>query len=471
MTLLKYNLVILAGGSGERLWPLSKKDMPKQFVKMNGSKSLFQNTIIRFKHDKKFLNTITIVTRESFRLILLNQLKELFDNLDDISIILEPIPKNTAPSMCIGALVNKNKNELPMVVVPSDQIVQDNNRFLDIIHESLNIKSNELGMIAIKPAFPSSNYGYIEFTHGSGRNIATRFNEKPDLKLSEKLIKDGCYWNGGIFISYPSHWLSLFKKYDASSYALSVKSYEKCDSDEYFTRINETYFSKIQSNSIDYSVIEKMQLAQEKIIIYKLDTYWSDLGSWETFSDYYFNNKKSNKFFGNIYENIVTNSIIYSNKKAVIASKIDNMLIIDTEDSLYVADKNEANEIKEIINRVPHKDQKKINHYNKEHRIWGYFEILREEDEYKVKKLVLYPKMKISLQRHKFRSEHWVVVKGKATVIKNDEKFYLEKNQSTYIEKGHVHQLINNTNSLLEIIEVQIGTYLGEDDIERLIDK
>ena len=465
----KYNLIIMAGGSGERLWPLSTSNNPKQFIKLGSSQSLFQKTYNRFLSDIDNIEKISIITNEKHRLILHNQLKELTSDFTKINIILEPEAKNTAPSMTLGILSCENVNS-PCVTVPADHIYDNDKLFIESIHQSLELSDNEMCILAAKPSAPSEHYGHIQTSIKNNIKYVEKFIEKPTLAKSKKLISNGCYWNVGIFIIYPDNWNKLFSKYDLNSFNLCKKSYENIHHDGYFSRVDKNYFSLINSNSIDYAVIENIDVTKEKIIVQTINTNWNDLGSWETFSEYFFSKSENNAFYGKVFSHSTKNSIIYSKKK-VLTSNLDSLMVIDTDNSLCISDRSSSSNIKDVLNLIPDKIKESLNKSSREDRIWGYYEVLHEEDNYKVKKLVLYPGMKISLQKHKYRSEHWVVLSGVATVVQNTSKIKLEKNQSTYIEQGNLHQLINETDSLLEIIEVQIGSYLGEDDIERIDEK
>ena len=371
--------------------------------------------------------------------------------------------------MTLGALSCENVN-LPIVTVPADHVYDDEKLFIEIIHQSLAVKDNEICILAAKPSSPSEHYGHIQLNIKNDIKYVENFIEKPTLEESKNLISNGCYWNVGIFITYPNNWNRLYKKYDLDSFNSCKESYENIVNDDYFSRIDKNYFIYVNSNSIDYAVIEKIDVTKDKIIVQTINTKWNDLGNWETFSDYFFSRSENNMICGEVIPHSTKNSIIYS-KKRVLTSNMDNLLVVDTDNSLFISDRSSSDKIKDVLNQIPQESFELLNKSSREDRIWGYYDVLHEEDNYKVKKLVLYPGMKISLQKHKYRSEHWVVISGVATVIQNTHKIILEKNQSTYIEQGNLHQLINETDKLLEIVEVQIGSYLGEDDIERVDEK
>lgn len=464
---MKVYTVTLCGGGGQRLWPLSRKSYPKQFIKNSNKPSLFQSNLIRAsKLDAKQI----VVTNEAYRFIVSQQMREI--STKDSDIIIEPEQKNTAPSILVAA--QKILEEAPdgiMVVTPSDHLIKDIENFTSTISKALTIlERNEFICLGISPKNPETAYGYIKVK--SENNLICEvesFTEKPDLETATKFLKHGKYlWNAGIFIFYAKDLVELASIEKPQMLNLVTQAYLGSYDDIGFIRLNSKIWSEIEPESFDYAFMENTR----SIRCIKLMTDWSDLGDWLSYTKDMFHDEKNNVLHGNSYQLDCKDSIFWSEKDDNILTGIglDNIIAVSTGDAVLVAKKDRSQEIKRVVEMLRMEGKSQAVNSERDYRPWGWFEVLTSEELFKTKLLCVKPKEQLSLQSHKHRSEHWVVVSGTATVIKNDETITLDQNQSIYINSGDVHQLINNTNAELKIIEVQTGTYFGEDDIIRYND-
>ena len=468
--------IILCGGSGSRLWPLSRKRHPKQFLQLLGDKSLFQESIeraISLKDQNININEIIIITNEDHRFLALHQI-EKYKKKIAFRIILEPKLKNTAPALTLSALASYSKNpESILLVMPSDHHFGNKKNFKKVLQSSIKASSKEnIIILGIKPNSNSSNFGYIKY-EGKGlvKNV-NKFVEKPSEKIAEKMIQDGkCAWNAGFFILNSSTWIESIKKCNKKIFNYVKKSWDKHTVDEWFLRPNAYYFSKSPSDSIDYSVIEKKELINAQIKLILLDSKWSDLGSFESLGETKLRKINNNYLHGDILTIDSNKNIVISTKKNISLIGVENSIIIETADSVLVAARDKINLIKEMVKKVEKKQPSLLLEHTKVNRPWGWFEILDEGANYKVKRIVVKPNSKLSYQAHKYRSEHWVVLKGKASILRDKEEIVLLNNESTFIKKGMRHQLKNNQKIDLEIIEVQTGNKISEEDIIRYDDE
>jgi mannose-1-phosphate guanylyltransferase/mannose-6-phosphate isomerase len=475
--MLEVTPVILCGGSGERLWPLSRISFPKQFLRLSGKATLFQQALDRLQNLKNLplkLNDILVVTNEEHRFLALDQLGKIKDV--KASLLLEPVSRNTAPALTIAAMqaIGKNKDPI-LVVIPADQIIQNQSSFNKSIYEAIQLAyEGSIVVLGIKPTKPETGFGYIQKDNIKGRYAEFKvlnFTEKPDISTAENYIKSGNYfWNSGIFILRASLWLRAIKKLDPDIYKSSFKAFNLRKTDGLFIRPDEKLFKKITANSIDYAVIEKCPSSIFDIKMIELKAGWNDLGSWDAVWQIGSKDINKNVINGDVILKNTKNSLIYADHKLVVTLGLDNLIIIETPDTVFIANRNQAQNIKTALNKLKILDRQEALFHRKVSRPWGWFDNLDEGKDFKVKRIQINPGSSISLQKHSKRAEHWIVVKGVAEVICDDKKFILHKNESTYIPLGSKHKLSNPGKNILELIEVQSGNYLGEDDIVRFND-
>lgn len=469
--------VILCGGSGTRLWPLSRSSFPKQFLVLSGKTTLFQQAVDRLQHlqskDIK-LNKTLIVTNEEHRFLILDQLREMKEV--EAHLLLEPIGRNTAPALTLAALQAAEKKEDPILVVtPADQTVQDKEAFRKSLHDAIEVASGgSIVVLGIKPTKPDIGFGYIKKDKTEIEYHAStvlNFTEKPDQPTSEKYMASGDYfWNGGIFVLRASIWLKAIQHFSSDIYEATLKAFKEKTNDDLFIRPDENLFKIIPSNSIDYAVIEKCPQSDFEINMVELNAGWSDLGSWDAVWQVGDKDKNQNVTYGDTLLENTKNSLVYADHKLVSVAGLDNIVVIETSDAILVIDRNQSQEVKMIVNKLTTEKREEKNLHRKVSRPWGWYDSIDEGENFKVKRIQVNPGASLSLQKHAKRAEHWVVVKGIAEVICQDKKITLKENESTYIPLGHTHRLSNPGQDILEIIEVQSGSYLGEDDIERFDD-
>ena len=462
---MKITPFILSGGSGKRLWPLSRSLFPKQFIKINNKNSYFQDVLSRV-NDKKIYNKANIICNIENRFLVKDQSNEIDIQLDKI--ILEPTGKNTAASAIVSAFYSK-KDEL-ILLLPSDHVINNKKRFNESIKKGIDDAVNgNIVLFGIKPDSPETGYGYISIKNNIKNKsfLIEKFIEKPDLQNAKKLYKkNNIFWNSGIFLFKSSTILSESENY-CPSIMRNVKYAKKNQIiDHEYNLLDSKEFNKIKPISIDYSIIQKSKLLK----MCKLDIKWSDMGSWESYWKNHNKDKNNNFIVGkNINENC-ENSLIFSDKQFTVTSGLKDLIVASISDSLLVMKKSESNNLSRIIDKLDPKKYNEIEISTKSFRPWGSYEILKESNNFKVKELTINPKSSISLQKHIKRSEHWVVVEGEVIATKGKREIKLKKNRSIDIKAGEIHRLKNNSNKQCKIIEVQTGNYLGEDDIIRYED-
>jgi mannose-1-phosphate guanylyltransferase/mannose-6-phosphate isomerase len=459
--------VILSGGSGTRLWPISRKLFPKQFIDFVNETTLFQDTILRLPNES--LSPL-VICNEEHRFIVAEQLRQI--NSKNNGIILEPVGKNTAPAIALAALNSIKMEQDPILMVLSaDHSISDEEQFHKSINTASKIANNgKMVALGVKPERPDVGYGYIEVDNlkkNQHLNIIS-FTEKPNLETAKKYIKsDNFFWNSGIFLFKASTYLKELKKYEPDIYYSCKNSLNEKSVDLDFLRINSTLFKNCPSKSIDYAVMEKT----DKGVVVPFYGGWSDIGSWESLWESKTKDINNNVFEGDVSVNKVRNSYIHSSNRLVAANDVSDMVIIDTEDALLISSKRGSQEVKNIVQKLRDKNRAESINHRKVYRPWGYFDLIDVGLGFQVKHISVNPGAKLSLQKHKKRSEHWVIVKGEAIITRGDEVFKLKQNESTYIPKGEIHRLENHEKIPLEIIEIQTGNYLGEDDIIRIEDE
>ena len=471
--------VILSGGSGSRLWPLSREEHPKQFLNLLDSNSLFQDAISRIitmaNNEIKIDDTL-VVTNEKHRFLVLDQLDKIHLN-KKTKILLEPVGLNTAPALTLAALeAEKKGNDSVLVVVPADQTITDKKSFNQALESAIKVASNNsIVILGIKPNAPNTGYGYIKIENNIGDfgevNV-DNFIEKPNLKKAKEYLRSEDYfWNGGIFVVKASIWLKAINQFRPDIFIATSAAWKKNSIDGEFIRPDTDLYKAIPADSIDFSVMEKCPHSTEfKIKMIPLDCGWNDLGSWEAFFQTNKVDKNGNVQFGDSLTCGTKDSLIYSTKRLVSTLGVKNLIIIETDDALLVADRSKSQDVKKIVEQLKGSDRSEHSIHRKVHRPWGWYDNIDSGEGFKVKRIQVNPGASLSLQMHEHRAEHWVVVRGVAEVINGEKLIKLLENESTYIPKGQSHRLSNPGPDFLEIIEVQSGKYLEEDDIIRMED-
>lgn len=470
--------VILCGGFGTRLWPLSRKDFPKQFLNLYGNLSLFQNTVIRansLANESFQCRRIIIVGNESHRFVILDQLSDLNLNVKT-QLIIEPDSKNTAPALTLASLQasHENLNEI-VIAMPADHLITDQDAFIKSIHFAIRQANiNEIVTLGVIPRSPNIEYGYIKF--GPKKNNYSyevlSFTEKPNFETAIKYLSLGSYfWNSGIFVVRANFWIEAIKKCSPDIFKLCSAAWNKKNYDGFFLRPNENYYQKIFGQSIDYAVIEKCFALNITISVVQLDSDWDDLGTWNSIGNLYESDANDNLLIGDTLILDSTKNTIFSNNRLITTIGVNNLMIIDSSDAILIAEKSHLNSVKILTDKLLENNKPQVLESSLVHRPWGSYKIIEEGPNYKVKRILVKAGASLSLQRHKHRSEHWIVIKGIATVTHEEKFFQLTVNESTYIAEGELHRLQNLHDIPLEIIEVQTGKYVGEDDIERFEDK
>jgi len=466
--------VILAGGSGTRLWPLSRKSFPKQFlaIKKENKFSLLQETYLRLKNLESLSKPI-IICNEEHRFITAEQMREI--KVDTQAIILEPFGKNTAPAITLAALKSLKDFKDPLLLILSaDHIIQDQEVFIKAINKAKPFANQgRIVTFGILPTSAHTGYGYIEAESElcqkmlKGEKIK-RFLEKPSKEIANKLIQDKKYsWNSGIFLCKASVILKELNKFAPEIIKYCESAIEKITTDLDFLRINKSFFSKCPSLSIDVAVMEKTNLGT----VLPLDAGWNDIGSWQAVWENETKDSNNNVLQGKAIFKDSKNCYSRSDEKLVVGLGLEDLIIIDTKDALLISNKNNTQEIKSIVDQLKEKGFKEGERHKKVYRPWGNFLSISEAKRWQVKRIEVKPGAKLSLQMHHHRSEHWIVVSGTAKVQINDDEFIICENQSTYIPLGSKHRLFNPGRIPLVLIEVQSGAYLEEDDILRFEDK
>jgi len=449
--------VILAGGSGTRLWPLSRKLHPKQFIELIGETTLFQEAVLRLP---KSIGDLLVICNEDHRFLAAEQLRQI--NRSATSIILEPVGKNTAPAIALAALKSIKGNEnVILLVLSSDHLIQDVEKFHQAIESAKKqAEKNKLVTFGIVPNKVETRYGYIKgdiFQDEDYYNI-DEFVEKPDFITAQKYVDSGKYfWNSGMFMFKASVYLDELEKYEPEILSTCKKSCQNEYRDLDFIRLNKEEFLSCPSQSIDYAVMERTNNA----VMVTLDAAWNDVGSWSALWDSQPKDKNNNLVVGDVILNKVNNSYIHSASKCLVSAiGVSDLIIVVTEDAILVTNKDHVQYIKNIVEQIKESNRPESNQHRVVFRPWGYYDSIDNGNGFQVKRILVNPGAKLSLQKHGHRAEHWVVVKGKAQVTCGKKTFQLIENQSTYI--GSIP---------LEIIEIQTGDYLGEDDIIRIEDE
>lgn len=466
--------VLLAGGSGIRLWPLSRKSFPKQFSNLMGDSSLFQMSVQRLISSEiiKF-SPPTILTNSDFRFIIAEQLQEI--GIDPGPILIEPQAKNTAAAILAASLLVYSKvNDAILLVAPSDHVIPEPRDFHETVKAGLaHVESRKLVTFGIKPSHPETGYGYLEVSNSLvGNNCSsdvTRFVEKPNFNDAKKMLESGRYlWNSGMFLFRAKDMIDAFSSHAPKTLEIVSKAVNEASPDLGFLRLASDPWSRLDEISVDYAIMEKAQ----NLVAVCYGAKWSDVGSWNSVWS-----ECEQDTFGNVVSETAlafecSNSLLRadSSNQQIVGIGLDNIIAVATPDAVLVANKDRAQDVKKAVEFLKLRDIPQANTFPKEHRPWGWFERLALGDRFQVKRIYVKPGGALSLQSHKFRSEHWVVVEGTAKITINENVGYFTEGKSVFVPLGAKHRLENEGESAVILIEVQIGDYLGEDDIIRYED-
>ena len=456
--------VIMAGGSGTRLWPLSRSLYPKQFLPLVSDRTMLQETVLRLKG----LETEPPVTicNEEHRFIVAEQLRAI-DQLG--SVILEPEGRNTAPAVALAAHVISNENDPLLLILAADHVIQNENAFVASIEKAIPLaKEGKLVTFGIVPQSAHTGYGYIERgqPNHSGFEV-NKFVEKPGKETAQGYIdSEKYYWNSGMFLFRASRYLEELKTHRPDISVSCISSLEGKTKDLDFVRVNAEEFLKCPEDSIDYAVMEKTQDA----VVVPLDAGWSDIGSWSGLWDIDKRDDMGNSVRGDAILEDTKNCLVYGDERLIATLGLRDIVIVDTKDTLMVAHKDNVQDIKEIVKKLKADERSEFELHREVFRPWGKYDSIDNGERYQVKRITVNPGAKLSVQMHHHRAEHWIVVAGTAEVTNGDKTYLLSENESTYIPVGVIHALKNPGKTPLELIEVQSGSYLGEDDIVRFED-
>ena len=460
----KIQPVILAGGTGSRLWPLSRELYPKQLLQLTNDASLLQTTLLRVKQLPGVLPPIVVVGEEH-RFITRTQIDDL-GIFDDYSILLEPVGRNTAPAICAAAeYCGETEEETVLLVLPADHVILHQEKFSDAVGEAVNLASDGFVVtFGIQPAGPETGYGYIE--KGEGARVAS-FKEKPSLELAREYLNDGGYfWNSGMFAFSIKTFKAEMQEHSPEIVAHMAEAVEKGEMDIRFFRLEKSAMLACPSDSLDYALMEKTANAA----MVAADLGWSDIGSWRALWEVLEKDDKGNAVRGDVLLEDTSNCLVRAEEMLVVTVGMEDTLVVETADAVLVAPLSKSQDVKRVVARLKKEKRKELSLHRTVYRPWGSYTVLEEQPRFQIKRITVTPGAKLSLQMHHHRHEHWVVVTGTARVTNGDQEILLHENQSTYIPAGTMHRLENPGVISLELIEVQNGSYLGEDDIVRFED-
>jgi mannose-1-phosphate guanylyltransferase/mannose-6-phosphate isomerase len=466
--------VIMAGGSGTRLWPLSRAGYPKQFLVLSGNRSLFQQAAARLQAlggDGIAVGRPLIVGNEEHRFLVLDQLREL--RIDPAALLLEPTGRNTAPALTLAALqAQANGGDPVLVVTPADQTVTDEAAFVQALQQAVQLAAEGgITILGITPVRPETGYGYIRVAEPGTSPRVAQFVEKPDLETAQRYLAEGqYYWNAGMFVLKASTWLAALQRWRPDIATATRAAFDARSTDAQFVRPDKAAFAAVPSESVDYAVMERCPGSDIDIRMVALDAGWNDLGAWEAVWQVLPKDADGNAQVGDAIVKDSHNTLVHASSRLVSAVGLTDIVIVETADAVLVADRERSQEVKQIVAHLGREQRGEQALHRKVHRPWGWYDSIDAGPRFQVKRIMVKPGASLSLQKHHHRAEHWIVVSGTAEVTNGDKVILLTENQSTYIPLGEVHRLANPGKVPLEIIEVQSGSYLGEDDIVRFED-
>lgn len=456
--------MILSGGSGARLWPLSREHYPKQLLSLAGKGTLLQQAVLRLNGLEDVADP-TFVCNEEHRFLVAEQLRQI--DRTAMRMLLEPVGRNTAPALTLAALsLREQHGDVLILAMPADHVIRDVTAFQQAIRDGVRLASEErLVTFGVVPTSSESGYGYIR--RGSGAEIV-EFVEKPDVATARRYVESGEYfWNSGMFMTLSSVWLDEIGQTCPEILAACRDAYARGHQDSDFFRINHEAFQICPSDSIDYAVMERTRRA----VVVPLDAGWSDIGAWSMLWANSEKDERGNVIQGDVCAVGTQGSLLFSQHRLLAAVGVQNLVVVETPDAVLVMHRDHAQHVREVVEQLKADRRVEYQSHRRVYRPWGYYEGVDGGEHFQVKRVTIKPGEALSLQLHRQRAEHWVVVKGRARVTRGDEMFELGENQSTYIPVGTRHRLENIGGVPLEIIEVQSGDYLGEDDIVRFEDR
>jgi mannose-1-phosphate guanylyltransferase/mannose-6-phosphate isomerase len=475
--------VILCGGSGTRLWPLSRTGFPKQFLCLTGNESLFQQAAQRLAalgSDAIQVAAPVIVSGEDHRFLAYEQLREVGIALG--TALVEPVGRNTAPALTLAALAavqdGQDGQDPVLVVTPADQTIANPAAFTASVQQAIaQAERGNIVILGVTPDKPETGFGYIRTDQSRSAppcanvlNVAA-FVEKPNLKTAQNYLSEGgYYWNAGIFVLKASVWLAAIEQFVPVILQATRTAWAARKTDGAFVRPGKAEFEAIPSESVDYAVMEHCPGSVFPIQMVPLDAGWNDLGAWDAVWNVLPKDEQGNAHVGDVLSTDSHNNLVHANSRLVSLVGVDNLVVIETPDAILVAKKSRSQDVKNIVAQLQSTKREERTMHRKVHRPWGWYDSIDEGGRFKVKRIQVKPKASLSLQKHHHRAEHWIVVTGTAEITNGDQVITLTENQSTYIPLGAVHRLVNPGTIPLEIIEVQSGSYLGEDDIVRFDD-
>ena len=459
--------IILCGGSGTRLWPLSRDTFPKQFINLTGAASPLQETIKRCALIKGISSPV-LVCAEEHRFLVSEQLRSI--GIDSFTVLLEPVAKNTAAALAYAASYILASEDANLLVLPSDHFIGNDESFLNAVKKAAAYSEKKfLVTFGVEPVRAETGYGYM--LKGKSKEEAVcsveKFIEKPHKEIAQKYLDSGSYlWNSGMFVFQASSYLNELNRSRPDTCQKIFDSMSTLKEEKDFVRVSKDFYEKIDSESIDYAVME----SADNVVAVSLDVNWSDLGSWDAMHAATSNDLSNNSVSGDVFLKDTENSLIRAESRLVVALGLDNLVVVETPDAVMVARMPQAQNIKSLVAELKKTGRPEASIHQKVFRPWGYYENLKQGELYKVKRILVRPGESLSLQLHHHRSEHWVVVRGVAMVTIEENVFELKENQSCFIPEKTRHRLQNQKKIDLEIIEVQAGSYLEEDDIVRFDD-